>query len=227
MDSGSEDERTLRAENKARREEAAKAKEAADLAAREARKKGRKRKSLAVTGQVTTVPLTTSSGSGTQATAVQAAKKAKKVASAPEVVPQGTPVTLEAITASMGSAIASGMSATMTQMMEQQQKQHEAMKSYVVPKKTMGAAGDEEDDAIEEEETVMVDEVIQLKDNSVDVLDFVTRGKLRVPNGSADTWWGKTSVSQRVCRPIRGSSLYLENIQGATRPNDDTCKKVS
>ena len=223
MDSGSEDERALRAENKARREEAAKAKEAADLVAKEARKKGKKRKSLAVTGQVTTVPLTTSLGPR----APPSTKKAKKSASASGVVSQGTPVTLEAITASMGSAIASGMASTMNQMMEQQQKQHEQMKSYVVPKKTLGAAGDEDDDAIEEEDTVMVDEAIQLKDNSVDVLDFGTRGKLRVPNGSADVWWGKTAVSQRVCRPIRGSSLYLENIQGATRPNDETCKKVN
>ena len=69
----------------------------------------------------------------------------------------------------------------------------------------------------------MVDEAIHLRDNSVDVIDFKTRNKIRVPNAASESCWGKAWVSQRVCRPIRGSSLYLENIQGATRPNDDIC----
>ena len=227
-ESNSEEERELRAENKARREEAAKAKIDLDLAEK-AKRKGRKRKSLTITSQVSMAPLVTEPGNGGQRPQTQTSKKTKRAASAagPLVSTPGAPVTLEAITASMGAALSSGMSATMTQMIEQQQKQHEQMRAYVVPKKAQEMAAGDDEDNYEEEDTIMVDESVQLRDNSVDVLDYAVRSKLRVPNSSADIWWGKSSVSQRVCRPVRGSSLYLENIQGATRPNDGICKKVS
>ena len=222
-ESNSEDERVLRVENKARREEAAKAQRELELAAQAAKRKGRKRKSVTVTSQVAMAPLVTEQGTGGRP---QTSKKSKRTAAAAGslVSTPGGPVPLEAITASMGAAISAGMSATMQQMMEQQKTQHEQMRAYVVPKKGQDLVDDE--DAYEEEDTVTVDESVHLVDNSVDVLDYAVRSKLRVPNSSSDVWWGKATVSQRVCRPVRGSSLYLENIQGATRPNDRDCKKV-
>ena len=65
-ESDSEDERVLRAENKARREEAAKAKMELELAAKAAKRKGRKRKSVTVTSQVSMAPLVTEPGTGSQ-----------------------------------------------------------------------------------------------------------------------------------------------------------------
>ena len=194
-----------------------------ELAAKVAKRKGRKRKSVTVTSQVAMAPLVTEQGTGGRP---QTSKKSKRTATAAGslVSTPGGPVPLEAITASMGAAISAGMSATMKQMMEQQKTQHEQMRAYVVPKKGQDLVDDE--DTYEEEDTVTVDESVHLVDNSVDVLDYAVRSKLRVPNSSSDVWWGKATVSQRVCRPVRGSSLYLENIQGATRPNDRVCKKV-
>lgn len=94
---------------------------------------------------------------------------------------------------------------------------------YKIPKKAKPSADEEE--AWEEEDTIMVEETVELKDNSVDILDLETRAKMRVPNAAADSWWTKAWTSQRMTHPVRGASLFLENLQGANRPNDDIIMK--
>ena len=99
------------------------------------------------------------------------------------------------------------------------------LQSYKIPKKSSRPNADEDESWVEEE-TLMVEEAsLSFKDNSVDVLALELRSKLRVPNSSAESWWTKDWSHQRVCKPIRGSSLYLENLQGANRPNDDVIMK--
>ena len=98
-----------------------------------------------------------------------------------------------------------------------------SLPGYKIPKNPKPNA-DEEVSWVEED-TILVEETIHLKDNSVDILDLDTRAKLRVPNAAADSWWVKAWTSQKLTSPIRGASLYLENIQGANRPNDDIIMK--
>ena len=102
---------------------------------------------------------------------------------------------------------------------------NDTLKQFVIPKKAR-VEKPEEDEDLEEEETVLVEESMFIRDNSLDTLDFALRSKIRVPNAAADTWWSKNWISQRTTHPIRGASLFLEDLQGSSRPNDVSIMKV-
>ena len=103
---------------------------------------------------------------------------------------------------------------------------NDTLKQFVIPKKAR-VEKPEEDEDLEEEETVLVEENMFIRDNSLDTLDLALRSKIRVPNAAADTWWSKNWISQRTTHPIRGASLFLEDLQGSSRPNDVSIMKVS
>ena len=99
------------------------------------------------------------------------------------------------------------------------------LQTFIIPKKSSKVEKPEDDEDLEEEDTIMVEEDVSIKDNSEDTLDLALRSKIRVPNAAAESWWAKSWTSQRTSRPIRGASLYLEDLQGATRPNDTSIMK--
>ena len=114
---------------------------------------------------------------------------------------------------SIGTAVATAMGAAMS-------KWQENLTSSLSKKAKM-----EGDVSEEEEDTVLVEENIDLKDNSQDIVDMALRMKIRVPSAPANDWWSRGWSSQRTTRPVRGSSLYMDNVQGATRPSDSTLKR--
>ena len=192
----SEDERRVLEQNRKNAEEAA-----AALEALKSKEKGnvRKRRSVVITNEIPAGSAPSQAQKSPPAV-VSASTQPLKKRRADKADP------IAAIEA-MGRSIVSGLA---------------GLQAYKIPKKS---ASPGEDEPWEEEDTIMLEEDWSIRDNSVDTLDLELRSKLRVPNGNCESWWTKSWISQKVCHPIRGSSLYLENLQGSSRPNDDVIMK--
>ena len=76
---------------------------------------------------------------------------------------------------------------------------------------------------------VMYNENVTIKDNGVDIIDLTWRHRLRVPNANPSSWWklkGDDIETFNKSLPIRGSTLYLDHVQGSARPNDVSLQKM-
>lgn len=75
----------------------------------------------------------------------------------------------------------------------------------------------------EEEEPVMIDEMIELKDDGHTVFDMQLRQKLKAPNGEPSDWWCSKTLS-KVTHPVVGANMHLSHIMPA-RVNPRTIRK--
>ena len=92
-------------------------------------------------------------------------------------------------------------------------------------KKKRSRSSSSDSSASEEEELVLIDKKVHVKDNGVDVLDMDLRHSLRTPTGEPANWW-RPPFKSRVSRPIRGAGLSMEAALGPARVNDATIRRA-
>ena len=92
-------------------------------------------------------------------------------------------------------------------------------------KKKRSRSSSSDSSASEDEEVVLIDKKVHVKDNGVDVVDMDLRHSLRTPTGEPATWW-RPPFKSRVSRPIRGAGLSMEAALGPARVNDATIRRA-
>ena len=92
-------------------------------------------------------------------------------------------------------------------------------------KKKRSRSSSSDSSASEDEEAVLIDKKVHVKDNGVDILDMDLRHSLRTPTGEPATWW-RPPFKSRMSRPIRGAGLSMEAAIGPARVNDATIRRA-
>ena len=92
-------------------------------------------------------------------------------------------------------------------------------------KKKRSRSSSSDSSASEEDEVVLFDKKIHVKDNGVDVVNMELRHCLRTPSGEPATWW-RPPFKSKVSRPIRGAGLSMEAAMGPARVNDATIRRA-
>ena len=80
------------------------------------------------------------------------------------------------------------------------------------------------EEELEEEEAVLIDEMVQIKDDSVNVIDMGIRQRMKNPNSEPSDWWAGPEIA-KVTRPIMGQSMYLAHLMPG-RVNPITIRKL-
>ena len=80
------------------------------------------------------------------------------------------------------------------------------------------------DDELEEEEPVLIDEMVQVKDDSINIIDMGIRQRLKNPNSCPSEWWD-ASVMEKRCWPVMGQNMYLTHLMPG-RVNALTIRKI-
>ena len=80
------------------------------------------------------------------------------------------------------------------------------------------------EDELEEEEAVMIDEMVHIRDDSVSTIDMQIRQRLKNPSSCPSEWW-TPSVMEKKCRPVMGQNLYLAHLMPG-RVNPLTIRKL-
>ena len=75
----------------------------------------------------------------------------------------------------------------------------------------------------EEQEPIMIDEMIHLKDDGHTILDMQTRQRLRTPNSDPSDWWSNKAVA-KTSYPVLGANMYLSHIM-PSRVNPRTIRR--
>ena len=92
-------------------------------------------------------------------------------------------------------------------------------------KKKRSRSSSSDSSASEDEEVVLIDKKVHIKDNGMDIVDMDLRHSLRTPAGEPATWW-RPPFKSRVSRPIRGAGLSMEAAIGPARVNDATIRRA-
>ena len=79
------------------------------------------------------------------------------------------------------------------------------------------------EDELEEEEPVMWDEMVHVKDDGHSVVDMHIRQKLRNPNCDPMEWW-QPSVMEKISKPVIAQQLYLSHLMPG-RVNQRTIRR--
>ena len=93
-------------------------------------------------------------------------------------------------------------------------------------KKKRSRSSSSNSSASKEDEVVLFDKKVHVKDNGVDVVNMELRHCLRTPSSEPATWW-RPPFKSKVSRPIRGAGLSMEATMGSARVNDATNADVS
>ena len=74
--------------------------------------------------------------------------------------------------------------------------------------------GDDEDSEEDNEEPVLIDESVHVKDDAVNVVDLKLRNRLKQVNNDPAKVWTKANGAHDIKKvePVRGNSIYLEHL---------------
>ena len=100
-----------------------------------------------------------------------------------------------------------------------------AKKSKKSKKKKRSRSSSSDSSASDEDEVVLFDKKLHVKDNGVDVVNMELRHCLRTPSSEPATWW-RPPFKSKVSRPIRGAGLSMEAAMGPARVNDATIRRA-